>query len=205
MFSFDPKPYKGELVKEGWLFFPNGCSRKFLERLESFTESLLGGEAQDEYAFIPDHEELKIYFTTLQILTGNTDFTMCRNHVSIYKDVEGDLLAHKDRHSLRYSCGIGIRATPQSRLLLWPDAPRDINMHPHYKDYEDAYGGYENINKILKSFIPKSINLQRGDVILFLGDEVFHQRTNPNGVVMYYLTSNTLGVIDRAPNRYERA
>lgn len=202
MFDFDYARCAGELKRRGYLYVQNGVSDSFLGRLDAFVEEIERGDGPDVYSIEPEGEDRETFIKAMESVTGEFGFTLSRHHVTIYEDAE--LPAHKDRASLAYSVGVAIRVSPESRVRIWPTAPMDTNTHAGYDHYTDKKEGQAALDIELSKFQPVSLFQERGDVVMFSGNRVYHQRLNPAGVIVYFIAVNSEGLDDRGPNRYEQ-
>jgi len=204
MFNFDPIDYADCLREFGYLHIPGGCGENFLHKLEDFVRTIESDDPPEDFSFLPQGDDRNAILETFQMLIGNDDLTISRHHVLHYRK-EMPSYPHKDRRSLEYSCAIGIRSTKDSRLLLWPSASLDENMGVHWRDYVVAVGGQAAVERAIRDSKPIEIDTVRGDVVFFPSNRMYHERTNPEGVIIYYIAVNTYGIYDRIASRQERA
>jgi len=176
-----------------------------LQHLTDLAGSIERGEGPEVYSVIPEGAQYETMVRTFEVLTGEKDFTLSRHHLLHYAPelgVKG--YVHKDRRSLQYEVGIGVRTTPSSRLVLWPHAPRDENAAAHYSQYTAAKGGQAAIEAEVSQSQPVMLETRPGDVVFFLGSRMYHNRINPTNTFVYYLALNTYGLQDREASRQER-
>ena len=204
MFNFDPNDHSSCLRKFDYLHIPGGCGENFLHKLEDFVKKIESNDPPETFSFLPQGDDHNAILKTFQILIGNDDLTISRHHILHYRK-EMPSYPHKDRRSLEYSCAIGIRSTIDSRLLLWPSAPLNENMGAHWRDHVVAMGGQSEIERATRDNRPIEIATERGDVVFFPSSRMYHERTNPEGVMIYYIAINTYGIYDRSASRQERA
>ena len=202
MFIFDAEKFRGRLKRDGYVYVSGGCDENFLGKLERMLHSIEAGTGPDVYSLVPEGNDKQRLFDVMAAMTGEKDFTVSRHHILFYQGITS--YPHKDRKSLQYSCAIGLRPSRTSRLVLWPYAAQDENTGSHYRDYVEFKGGQEAIEKEVAATPPVMFDVQRGDAVFFAGSRMYHDRTSPEGIAIYYLAVNTYGLYDRAASRQER-
>lgn len=204
MFNFSAAEVQAQWHEMGYCFVRNGCDSSLLTKLIKRYELIVaGGDSPELYEFLPDSALLQYGVETLKQLTSSKHLTVSRKNIMYYRKGMHSP-AHKDRKSLQYAVAIGVNNPFGSRLLLWPDANRDVNVGNHYRIYTEKMGSQEEVDAYLSTIEPVSLATNPGDVVIFPGNSMFHQRVNPLKACVYYLDFNEWGIDDRNPSMQER-
>ena len=203
MFKFNPYDYKGVLKRNEFIYVKDAVCDSVLLELKQFLEQIKSDNPPDDFSYLPKRNYLKNLMDVYSILTESKNLTISRNHIMYYRKGMTSI-PHKDRKSLQYACAIGISSTPESRLLLWPEASTDENEGNSYYEYAKVNGGQSFIDEIVSKSKPVELYTGPGDVVFFPGSRMFHGRKSPIDSSVYYIDVNTYGLNDRESSRQER-
>ena len=206
IFTFNPEVYQDEFVKNGFVLIKNGINADFLavaikqaekqksENKDISNQHFKGKKRQYLYEF----DEWDFYDTGLKTLAKTANLsegkaTLCERHIKIYEpDASPQVPAHKDRVAAQITVGIPLFIPEGSHIVLWPNdhlAINSLNSTALWRTNHDEKDLPENI---LKDIEPVRIYAQPGDVVLFRGNSIHHERENPANAQILYLKLNSM-------------
>ncbi len=169
---------------------------------ESQEGKIAGKKRQFVFDF-PQTETAWEFRAGMAALTGiaEADFTISERHLKVYDATATPFPApHKDRAASHYSIGIPVDPAPGSSVCVFPDLAPGHNAENHAvfitdRDDPDAARLYETGNAVL-------LNEKVGDLILFLGSALWHERVRAAGTAILYLKVNGRGEDPLGENLY---
>jgi len=207
IFNFAPSDYAREFAANGFVVVENGVSDRFLNyAVEQIGEWVKAGDISTSnrhlkqeflFSFPDDRNILSELVETIGQLTGllADDLIISERHLKIYReDAQQNPLPHKDRKGTQLAVGIPIDVSIESRLILYPFHELDENSYDSYDDFLASLPEDKRPEKALRDITPLSIDTKRGDLIVFLGSRIWHERTNAAGSKLLYLKMNALGL-----------
>jgi hypothetical protein len=107
---------------------------------------------------------------------------------------------HKDRGASRISVGLPIHLGPKSTVCLFPKMDRSNNdgesaLYLEAEDGADVVSLYQDSGAV---FLHESV----GDLVVFEGSSLFHERTQPAGTAIVYIKLNDRGLDPLGENIY---
>ena len=203
-FSFDNAAMKSHFDEHGWFYAQGGTTP---ELLSTITEQV--AELMDQGSDLADwrYPEKKEQFLW-DLPAGLTADSLCRSvanatglnpdrtriaerHLKVYSATAPETPpAHKDRSASMITVGIGIDIPEDSRLVIWPNDHNEPNPYPTSQEWRATREPNELPEVVLASLTPTEVNLQRGDVVMFRGAEIYHERHRPASTTVLYLKFN---------------
>lgn len=207
VFNFTPSDYADEYTKKGFVHIKGGVSPEFLnyalkqmKRLVSdhkeMTEWEFRGKKQqylfkfgEEWDFPSGVYEAVASVAGLPI----EKLTLCERHIKIYEDVAEKIVPpHKDRLASELTVGLPLIVPEDSYLILYPNDELTINPYETTALWRTSLDEEDLPENKLKGIEPIKANVRPGDVILFRGSSIYHERVNPANTSLLYLKFNAM-------------
>ncbi len=208
-FRFDVAAAAARFRSEGWMHAAGGVDPTFLATIVAQTERLVDEHTNElERWRFPDKKlqflwELPEGLTIDRLCAAvaavaglDPDTTvLAERHLKVYRDVaEAMPPAHKDRSASTLTVGIGISIPPESRLVLWPHDHLERNPFPTSAEWRQSRRPDELPERALADLTPIEVDMRAGDVVMFRGAEIYHERYRPANASVLYLKFNDLGL-----------
>jgi hypothetical protein len=203
----DLSDYAAEFGANDFIVIKNGVHIDFLDYAKSQIDQCVEGgdishskrRLKQEYLFeFPHQQETVVELVeTIGALTGlpSKDLIVSERHLKIYReDAPQNPPPHKDRHGTQLSIGIPLEVGLDSRLILYPFHERGENRFDSYDDFLDSLSKEERPENALREIDPVVIDTRPGDLIVFWGSTIWHERTNAAGSKLLYFKMNALGL-----------
>jgi len=209
VFDFAPEDYIEEYSQKGYVHVKGGVCKEFLKYALSFTKKSIENEMEtslDEWRFVgkkmqflfdfPDSTDLEL--DVKSVVGKVTSFphgrvTICERHIKVYDDTAApNPPAHKDRSASEVTVGLPLQVPDNSYLILYPDSHLDINHFSSTALYRSSLDEHELPEVVLKDIEPTKLNVWPGDVVLFRGSSIYHERVNPANTQLLYLKFNSM-------------
>lgn len=210
MFSFSPERYSEAFARQGYVTVPQGVSPDFLayatEQLDEHrrVNGNIAGRfdrrgMKEQYLFeFPDDDELiDAAVNVIAALTGlpAEDLLISERHYKVYrKDADQNPIPHKDRKSSQISLGIPLRVPDATRVIVYPDHESWDNPYDSYDELLRSLPEDKLPQNCLVGITPVELQALPGDVIVFHGARMFHERINGAGSQVLYLKWNALSL-----------
>ncbi len=216
MFRFDPASHRADLQSRGFAHLKGVLTAEFVAHLADWHQSAMsrsddeslkwriaGKKRQFVFDF-PQTETAHEFRAGMAGLTGipEGDFTISERHLKVYDaDANPFPAPHKDRAASHYSIGIPVDLAPGSSVCVFPDLAPGHNAEDHAvfitdRDDPEAARIYDTENAVL-------LNEKVGDLILFLGSALWHERVRAAGTAILYLKVNGRGEDPLGENLYD--
>lgn len=209
--------YHDQLERDGYILLKDILSGRFMASLQEFLDRSRKGEVAEygqwriggkKHQFLYDFpaDVAGAFRRELAALTGlrHDSFTISERHLKQYETDAPDYPApHKDRGASKFSIGLPIHLGPETSVCVFPALDRSPNEgeravfmteqdHPGLKDIYDS---------------PEALPLheQLGDMIVFLGSSIYHERIRPRGTAVLYIKVNDEGFDPLGENIYAPA
>ncbi len=209
IFTFDPSEHSERFRRQSYICIHHGVSEGFLnfatEQLNAHLRSgdnisgrfdKRGMKRQFLFAFPDDEAAILDAADRLAALTGlpRERMTLSERHYKVYNDdAPARPVPHKDRCSSQIS--VGVPLVPEaSRLAVFPDHDRTENPFDSYDELLRSLPPERRPENLLRDVAPVEAPTRRGDVFVFWGANMFHERINPAGTRILYLKWNALGL-----------
>jgi hypothetical protein len=212
LFRFAARDHAAQYEKDGYVLVKNGVTDDFLD----YTRDQLNRCARQAEDLSPKVEErrLKQQFlfefrqedvfdravelvTMVGELTGlpTSDLVLSERHLKIYRaDAPQNPPPHKDRRATQVSVGIPLEIPSVSRLILYPYHQRGENRFDSYDEFRRSLSAAEQPENALKGIEPVVLDTRPGDVVVFWGSSMYHERMAAAGSRVLYLKLNALGL-----------
>lgn len=205
IFTFKPEDYKDEFSRQGYILIKSGVNPKFVtvaneqaakqqaEKKDLNSWRFKGKKRQYLYEF----EEWNFLdgLKTLAKTAGLSEkgLTLCERHIKVYEpDAQPYVPAHKDRVAAQLTVGIPLSIPKESHIVLWPDSHLAINTFNTTADWRSNLDEKDLPENILENVEPVRVYAEPGDVVLFLGSSIHHERENPADASILYLKMNDM-------------
>lgn len=215
-FSRNISTAASELAEEGYVNLKGAASSELVAYLENFYETRVTEPGSDlkkgkitgkkkQYLF--DFADLKMSddFRNQICQLLNYDparLTISERHIKAYDENAARYPApHKDRSASTFSIGIPIKLCESTSVCIFPNLDRSANDEEHAaflkgktpKEIEALYALPETVH----------LNEQVGDIVVFEGSALFHERSNPAESVVLYIKVNNQGLDPLNENIFE--
>ncbi|WP_112322091.1 hypothetical protein [Oceanibium sediminis] len=206
VYKRDPADYHDELNTKGYAHLKDILGDEFVEYLKSFFARMMReatNESEDwkikgkkrQFVFeFPSREEALELRAGLARLTGMEvdKITISERHLKVYDDNANPYPApHKDRSASHYSIGFPVHLPEGSTVCIFPDLDPGPNTEDRAvflteRDRPDLAQIYENENCIM-------LNEKVGDIVIFHGSSLWHERLRGAGTAVLYIKCNETG------------
>jgi hypothetical protein len=218
IFTYDPGTFASALKRDGYVLLKNIFSEDFLHHLKAFHAASRSGEIAEydrgrvagkkqQYVFdfpsVADGLEFRAGMARLTGLT-EADLTISERHLKQYeRDAAPFPAPHKDRGASRYSAGIPIDLGPGTSVCVFPLLDRSPNTKETavYLSQADC----PELDAIYDNGTAKRLEEQVGDLVVFDGASLFHERIRPAGTAVLYIKFNGEGWDPLGENIYPSA
>ena len=203
VFEFDPRSYQDEFSGKGYVHIKNGVSREFIEMARERVAEYQSDRSQflSEWEFKNKKQQYLFEFPDdNKLLRGAMDMvasvtgmprdmvTVSERHVKVYApNAHPNPPAHKDRFASKVAVGIPLFMPSESDVVLYPDQSREINRFDSTEDWRNSFSATEVPEVVLKNVEPVKLHVGVGDVIMFHGSAIYHERINGANAVLLYL------------------
>jgi hypothetical protein len=200
MFNYDPGTARDEFAQNGFVHLRGVLKPAVVEHLTEFAEGALR-EGRDErgewrvygkkrqFLFeFPDAEWAEEFRCGLAALTGidPAEFTISERHLKIYEpDAAPWPAPHKDRAASEVSIGLPVVIPDASSACVFPTFQRGINREGHAVFMTDR--DYPHLDQIYQMEECVMLHEQPGDIVAFLGSDIYHERVHPASAAILYI------------------
>lgn len=199
-------PHCQALRERNYLHLENVLSQDFTNVLGEVRDRILSGAQDDipdwhiegkkrQYLFdFPSEAFLEDFLLSMSEITGKApeNLTIGERHIKVYLQEAPDFSPpHMDRQAAEFTIGFPIHIPDESRVCFFPHMSRKENTEqraayadmPADADMEQFY----NDDRIVK------LKGGVGDMIIFHGSTIFHERIKPAGCLILYIKINAAG------------
>lgn len=205
-FSTNMTASRSVLEKQSYIHLQSVLSERFVALLEDHASRIAANESEEiaewhipgkkrQFLFdFPSRDFLDGFRAGLADLTGMPadGIIISERHIKVYLDEAGDFPPpHIDRRAAEYTIGFPIRIPDASRVCFFPHFSREENQLERavYADVskETDMAAYYGDDRIVK------IKGDIGDMIIFSGSTIYHERIRPAGSMILYIKVNASG------------
>ena len=217
LFKYDPATAHETFKKQGYVHLKDLLADDFVGYLKTFYEDSQSNnlnEAQNwkiygkkrQYVFEFPSDEVAMEFRDgLAALTGidRDNFTISERHLKVYDETADPWPApHKDRAASEVSIGLPVNLSEGSSVCVFPELQWGPNTEERAvfltaEDHEDIANVYEKETAVF-------LNEQVGDLVVFLGSTIFHERVKAAGAAILYIKANGDGRDPLGENIYAK-
>lgn len=208
-FQFDPAAYAAEYARTGYVHVKAGVSREFVQYALQLAQDLMGADAdlkawkfagkkmQFLFDFPPGDQarDWRAMKDAVSALSGldRTRLTLCERHIKVYDANAPEAPPpHKDRVASEVAVGFPLVIAEGSHLAIYPDRHTDPNRFATTELHRRSLDPEALPERLLAGIAPVKIDLQPGDVVLFRGSSLYHERMKPAKSIVLYLKFNAL-------------
>jgi hypothetical protein len=217
MFNYDPASYRADLARDGYVHLKGLLTDDFVAGLQDVFDTALGGGDSEsaewritgkkrQFVFdFPSDEAAETFRAGMAALTDIApgDFTISERHIKLYEPEADPYPApHKDRSASFYSIGLPIRLSDGSSVCVFPELDPGPNTEERAVFLEPAEG--QSPADLYAAPEARILNEVVGDVIVFLGSGLYHERMKAAGTAVLYIKVNGEGHDPLGENIYAR-
>ena len=207
VFKFNPKNFSNQFAMNGFVHIKNGINPEFLQYAKETADQLVekdkqikeweikGKKSQYLMEFPESTDFPDELFDVVSIVSGfeRNNITLCERHIKIYEDVaDNNPPPHKDRLASQVAVGIPLEVPKDSYLILYPEDHLTINPFNTTALWRTSLDAENLPENILRNIEPVKVYLQPGDVVMFRGSSIYHERVNPAYTKLLYLKFNAM-------------
>lgn len=216
IFRYDPGRYANDLKSNGYALLKDVMSDSFLAYLKAWSETataeareredwkISGKKRQFVFDFQSSEDALE-FRAGMSRLTGIDEdrFTVSERHLKVYDEAAAPWPApHKDRAASHISIGLPVSLAEGSTVCVFPNLDRGPNPDERARfltdrDRPDLASIYQNEHAVM-------LHEQVGDLVIFLGSDIFHERIRAAGASILYIKVNGEGADPLGENIYAR-
>ncbi len=203
MFKRELSVHSGEFKCNGYILLKDVISDEFMAYLKDFHRRCLRGKIAEhrtwriggkkqQYVFDFGSDAAAAEFRAgIAALTGMQPekIAISERHLKQYEAGAPDYPApHKDRRASKIAVGLPVHLGPETSVCVMPGLDRTPNpgecaLYMTEQENPDLAGIYQSGDVLL-------LNEELGDMIVFLGSSIFHERVRPRGTTVLYIKLN---------------
>ena len=206
IFKNELTTYRAQFERDGYILLKDILAPEFLVYLDDFRRGSLngdvaeygqgrvGGKKQQFLFSFPSDEAALAFRSGIAALTGLAEdrITVSERHLKQYEADAPDYPApHKDRGASKVSIGLPVHLGPETSVCVFPALDRAPNEGERAVFMTEQ--GHPGLAEIYKSLDALPLNEQLGDMIVFLGSTIYHERIRPRGTAVLYIKVNDEG------------
>lgn len=215
MFRYDPSKFNTQLESEGYVHLTEILDEPFVNYLKEFYSTSMesarneseewrvkGKKRQFVFDFPSKNDEIA-FRDGLAALLGldPAKITISERHLKVYDEHANPWpIPHKDRAASFYSIGLPVHLSEGSSVCVMPgmDTSPNPNEHAIFLDEVEEVDPdeiYKDPNVVL-------LNEDVGDVVVFKGSSLYHERVNAAHTAVLYIKLNGTGEDPLGENLY---
>lgn len=205
-FKYDPAIYKNELQRNGYVHLKDLLSDEFVATLKQFckdavadtvgelTSGHVSGKKRQFVFDFPSQEAALQFRAGIAGLTAMDEgkIAISERHLKIYDGEANPWPApHKDRGASQISIGLPIQLSQGSTVAVFPT----MDQTPNPNDKAMFLSESDNVNSE-ETYVANEavfLNEKVGDLVLFNGSSIFHERVKAAGTAILYIKINDMG------------
>lgn len=215
MFNYDPGAARDEFKQNGFVHLRGVLSPSVVEHLSDFLDRatrddideqgqwrIYGKKRQFLFEF-PNSESTEAFRCGMASLTGiePEQFTISERHLKVYEaDAEPWPTPHKDRAASEISIGLPVAIPQNSSACLFPALQPGPNTEDRAVFLTDQ--NHPCPDQVYQTEECVMLREQPGDIIVFLGSALYHERVHPAGAAILYIKVNGTGSDPLGENIY---
>ncbi|MGC1955333.1 MAG: hypothetical protein WA970_22690 [Gammaproteobacteria bacterium] len=207
VFDFSPEQYSNEYQAKGFVNISNGMNPEFLAYARDQAHELIeaqrslkewefkGKKQQFLFSFPPDSDFPHGVKQAVARVAGLSEerMTLCERHIKAYDHTAAaNPPPHKDRVASEVAVGIPLAVPHGSYMVLYPNHHVAANPYNTTALLRSSLDENELPENILKDIEPVKLDVQPGDVVMFRGSAIWHERINPANTMLLYLKFNAM-------------
>ena len=209
VFEFEPSDYAASYAENGYVHIPGGASADFMRYALHFTKTHIDSNRDNkltnwqfagkklqflmEFSDNSDYPE-GLYAAVASVAGLDVERMMIgERHVKVYaSDAAASPPPHKDRLASEVTVGVGLRIPVDSRVVLYPDCERTVNPYLSAQEWRDSLDESDLPENVLEGVEPVEIDMRSGDVVMFAGNSIYHERIHPSNAWVLYMKFNAM-------------
>lgn len=218
MFNYDPGTACEEFRQNGFVHLRGALKPAVVEYLTGFLERSMreGRDEQGQWRIKGKKRQFLFEFPNaawaeefrcgLAALTGidPADFTISERHLKVYEaDAAPWPAPHKDRAASQVSIGLPVAIPQASSACVFPNYQRGLNPEEHAVFMTDR--DHPHLDQIYQMEECVMLHEQPGDIVAFLGSDIYHERVHPASAAILYIKVNCAGSDPLGENIYRAA
>ncbi|NRA00050.1 MAG: hypothetical protein HRU01_26405 [Myxococcales bacterium] len=209
VFEFEPSEYADFYRENGYAHIPGGASAEFMRFALHFAESKIktrGREELSDWQFkdkklqflmeFPDNCDYPngLYRSVASVADLDVENMMIgERHIKIYEgNAPENPPPHKDRLASEITVGIGLKIPKNSRIVLYPEHELTVNPYQSAAQWRTSLDPEDLPEQVLAGVDPVEIDMRPGDVVMFAGNSIYHERTHPANAWVLYMKFNAM-------------
>ena len=206
VFKYDPAQAREEFHTRGYVHLKDLLSDDFLEHLDAFykesiataqTEKkdwkIYGKKRQYLFDFASDADAEEFRDGMERLLGYEQDaLTISERHLKVYdEDAMPWPAPHKDRAASFVSIGLPVHLPEGSTVCVFPEL--DFGPNEEEKAVFMTDRDHPDLEHIYTKEHAVMLNEKVGDLVVFLGSAIFHERVKAGGAAILYIKVNDAG------------
>jgi hypothetical protein len=206
MFNFDPGGARADFEQRGYVHLRGVLKQEVVDTLTDFLAKSLHDNSDErgewriygkkrQFLFdFPDTETAEQFRRGMAALTGieQDDFTISERHLKVYdSDAAPWPAPHKDRAASEISIGLPVAIPEKSSACVFPGLQPGANMEERAVFLTDR--DHPHLNEIYQLEECVMLHEKPGDLVVFLGSSIYHERVHPAGAAILYIKVNGTG------------
>ncbi|HUR43267.1 MAG TPA: hypothetical protein VMZ01_04120 [Aestuariivirga sp.] len=214
-FKYDLKSRRSQFERDGYILLKDVLSDEFMDYLkdflarsrqgdvEEYRQWRIGGKKQQFLFDFPSEKVALKFRSGIAALTGLPEkaIAISERHLKQYDaDAPEYPAPHKDRGASKISVGLPIHLGSETSVCVFPKLDRSPNETERAVYMTPA--DYPGLPQIYASPAALALHEQLGDMIVFLGSTIYHERIRPRGTAVLYIKLNDEGADPLGENIY---
>ncbi|MFN3213541.1 MAG: hypothetical protein ACE37M_10575 [Henriciella sp.] len=206
VFKYNPGDAHEEFVNKGYVHLKDLLDDGFLNHLQShYQESLKSAQNEKEdwkvygkkrqylFDFPSDKDAIEFRDGMAALLGYDKDaLTISERHLKVYDAAAEDYPApHKDRAASSVSIGLPVFLPEGSTVCVFPEL--DFGPNPEERAVFMTDRDHPDLAQIYELEKAITLNEKVGDLVVFLGSSIFHERVKAAGAAILYIKVNQDG------------
>jgi len=207
IFEFEPSDYAEQYAAQGFVHIPGGASPEFMEFAQAFANNKIDASGDRKLGrwqfqgkklqFLMEFEDNSDYpeglYRSVATVSGLDVARMMigERHIKVYDpEAAASPPPHKDRMASEVTVGVGLEIPEDSRIILYPNCELAVNPYQTTKEWRDTLDEADLPENVLAGIEPIEVDMRPGDVVMFAGSSIYHERINPAGTSVLYMKFN---------------
>lgn len=206
MFNYDPATARDEFRQNGFVHLRGALKPSVVKHLTDFFERSMreGRDEQGQWRIygkkrqflfeFPNAEWAEEFRRGLAALTGidPDEFTISERHLKVYEhDAAPWPAPHKDRAASQVSIGLPVSIPEESSACVFPMFQRGPNLEEHAVFMTDR--DHPHLDQVYQMEECVMLRERPGDIVAFLGSDIYHERVHPASAAILYIKVNGAG------------
>ncbi len=206
VFKYDPGEAREEFKTRGYVHLKDLLDDGFLKHLTSFYEEsqasaqneqenwqIYGKKRQYLFDFQSKDDALEFRDGMAKLLGyDKDDLTISERHLKVYDEgAEPWPAPHKDRAASSVSIGLPVHLPEGSTVCVFPEL--EFGPNPEERAVFMTDRDHPDLEKIYSKEKAVMLHERVGDLVVFLGSSIFHERVKAAGAAILYVKVNDDG------------